>query len=993
MIEINGLGHLLSLINRHTCVTVIDFYADWCGPCQQIKPEYERMAQYFDASTVSFCKCNVDRHRDCASHFRITAMPTFVVCLGGETITTIRGGDLGALERNVNIALAQIKPTSGQQTSNTAQEPPPPGAQHAFAEAMLKVARSKYTNNPIEEKDSCDLAYKMLSEEKPFGFTLIPYLASDAFSSLALESLFKNITSRAPPHCDDHTIAINQVLRHVVEWATAVTWDDIPMVTRLHQVLLALARCPATQSLLVQSVYFDSDIIENGWELQRHTVLGAIMGVGPEAMASMMGNLSRTNAEWHCVLNMFPPEEADTHGQTINEIQQKVELLAEMNTRLVKSLLQARPTRDATLRFLGRALQLNEDYQKTMHQSSPISSRYFFIQLQSVLVEVAVPIFQRDFEPSSIPAVYLLPDLRNHAVVSFGQDVERVQHFSEESPLPPFPSGMEPYKPTVHLFFLAARALTLCATVFIDEHDRDARSATHPQSPPSQRAAFTAEKCLYEGLLGSAALGRSRLEFLNGLANWLLHQMGVHPDGTLPPTPPTEWSYLPQQLVDCVIHATQMAPVDSLYIDGMISLMLVLMGNTTYIPKPHTHALFPDYLISLLDNAETRRTVEAHAWFSEHVVRACMHCYIAVEKAIYEKVQARYGLSHCIENFLQSDSLCRPVRDEFEKEGTVLERFSHMAVAEVNESVDQLIQNLTKMNELVKSGADLSETAAQRPASATAADPPMNTNTGRGPEAEEEEEQGDGTQTYHQLGVGLRMHIMLFNASIDMFIELSVQFPRGVSQNLVAQQISQMLSRSLVTFAGPQCKNLKIENADKYEFNPREVLSRLVDCLTHFRRSQNFVRCMCQCGIPTDAILDAMRTILERQLVPYSLLWKLSELRGALQAKEKEVDDEEAVWDDAPDFALDVLLSTPLLHPVALPAEVKDLADLVYVNRDTVHHLLLSESKHPFTKEYLDERMVEAFNDRPDVAAAREKVQQAIKKWLREAKQNKGTAK
>lgn len=192
-----------------------------------------------------------------------------------------------------------------------------------------------------------------------------------------------------------------------------------------------------------------------------------------------------------------------------------------------------------------------------------------------------------------------------------------------------------------------------------------------------------------------------------------------------------------------------------------------------------------------------------------------------------------------------------------------------------------------------------------------------------------------------------------------------------------------------MAFAGPKSKYLKVQHADRYNFRPREVLMRLVDCLTHFRRSPNFLRCLCQCSIPLSEIRAVMATITSRQLVSEDLLWKVSEMSAALETTSKKVGDEEAIWEDAPDYALDALLSNPLLHPVALPADLKNLDDLVYVNQETLHHLLLSESRHPFTNEPIDGAMVQAFNERPDVAAAVTRRKEAIQTWLADAKAKK----
>ncbi|CAD2214270.1 ubiquitin conjugation factor E4 B [Angomonas deanei] len=609
-------------------------------------------------------------------------------------------------------------------------------------------------------------------------------------------------------------------------------------------------------------------------------------------------------------------------------------------------------------------------------------------QLMFLLIEAALPIFKGSFDYSKIPACYLLGGEENPTVVHVDESIERIEHFDEENPLPKYNNETEPYKPLVHLFFLGARAVMFSAT-FIELYNTDRRQATHPQAGPRQRAAFQAEASLYKVILTPRKWASSRLQLVNYMAHWLLHVMGVGSNGVLPATVPVEWRYLPQKLVDSVIRATQMTVKDSLFVDGLVALMLMLMGNTDYFPKPHAHALFPAFLIELMQNPETRRVLESHPWFSNNIVRRCVQCYIAVEKSTYERVQVRYELSYCIKDFLQVNSLCAPVRDEFGAAGTVLEKFSHMAVGEVNESVDQLIEILKKMHEKMKAGADLSVNAvATRPAEREG-EPPR-PNAAENQESESDSEPEEGNETYHQLGQSLRNYIQLFNASMDMFIELAEQFQKGVSQNMVALQISQMLCRSLVCFAGPKSTTLKIEHADRYEYQPREILRRLVDCLTRFRRSKSFLSCVCQCGVPLDDILSSITTVVTRNLVTEDLTWRLTEMSEALKKVSKDVGDEEALWNDAPDFALDALLSTPLQHPVALPSEVKDLEDLVYVNKDTIHHLLLSEPKHPFTKEYLDEKMVEAFNNKPEVQEARKKLQAKIEEWMTEAKKNLG---
>ena len=73
LIYLNNLKDFECMIKVNTCI--IDFYADWCGPCRAIAPLFEQYAsQYPD---VKFCKVNIDVARDIAQSLGIRSIPTF----------------------------------------------------------------------------------------------------------------------------------------------------------------------------------------------------------------------------------------------------------------------------------------------------------------------------------------------------------------------------------------------------------------------------------------------------------------------------------------------------------------------------------------------------------------------------------------------------------------------------------------------------------------------------------------------------------------------------------------------------------------------------------------------------------------------------------------------------------------------------------------------------------------------------------------------------
>lgn len=53
---------------------VIDFYANWCGPCRRVAPIMERLAEEFDGKLLVY-KINVDQEKDLASAFQVKSIP------------------------------------------------------------------------------------------------------------------------------------------------------------------------------------------------------------------------------------------------------------------------------------------------------------------------------------------------------------------------------------------------------------------------------------------------------------------------------------------------------------------------------------------------------------------------------------------------------------------------------------------------------------------------------------------------------------------------------------------------------------------------------------------------------------------------------------------------------------------------------------------------------------------------------------------------------
>lgn len=69
---------------------LVDFYADWCGPCKMIAPVVEQIAAEY-AGKVKVGKINVDENQKVAQKYNIMSIPTFLVFKNGEVTDTLVG--------------------------------------------------------------------------------------------------------------------------------------------------------------------------------------------------------------------------------------------------------------------------------------------------------------------------------------------------------------------------------------------------------------------------------------------------------------------------------------------------------------------------------------------------------------------------------------------------------------------------------------------------------------------------------------------------------------------------------------------------------------------------------------------------------------------------------------------------------------------------------------------------------------------------------------
>ena len=96
MATVLNSGNFEAEVLQNDLPVLVDFYADWCGPCKMMSPMVEQLAGSFEGK-LKVCKLNVDDAQDIAARYGVMSIPTFIFFKGGEAVHQT----VGAVPQNV----------------------------------------------------------------------------------------------------------------------------------------------------------------------------------------------------------------------------------------------------------------------------------------------------------------------------------------------------------------------------------------------------------------------------------------------------------------------------------------------------------------------------------------------------------------------------------------------------------------------------------------------------------------------------------------------------------------------------------------------------------------------------------------------------------------------------------------------------------------------------------------------------------------------------
>jgi thioredoxin 1 len=82
---------------------IVDFYADWCGPCKAMEPIFDQLSKKYEGK-VKFVKLNVDENQSIAIEYGVMSIPTLIIFKEGKPVDNLMGlQDENSLEEKLNL--------------------------------------------------------------------------------------------------------------------------------------------------------------------------------------------------------------------------------------------------------------------------------------------------------------------------------------------------------------------------------------------------------------------------------------------------------------------------------------------------------------------------------------------------------------------------------------------------------------------------------------------------------------------------------------------------------------------------------------------------------------------------------------------------------------------------------------------------------------------------------------------------------------------------
>ncbi|XP_051895182.1 ubiquitin conjugation factor E4 B isoform X1 [Pristis pectinata] len=453
--------------------------------------------------------------------------------------------------------------------------------------------------------------------------------------------------------------------------------------------------------------------------------------------------------------------------------------------------------------------------------------------------------------------------------------------------------------------------------------------------------------CADAGLLDENLLRRC-LQFYGTLIQLIFRLVDSrYPDMTLPLNPeiPKVFAALPEfyleDIAEFLLFIVQYSP-QVLYepcTQDVVTFLVVFICSQNYIRNPYLIAKLVE-VVFVTNPAVQPRTqkfyemMENHPLATKQLVPALMKFYTDVEHTgatseFYDKFTIRYHISTIFKSLWQNVAHQGTFMEEFNS-GKQFVRYINMLINDTTYLLDESLDSLKRIHEVQEEMK----------------------NKERWDSLPRDQQQSRQSQLTQDERVS-RSYLALGAETVDMFHYLTKQVQKPFLRPELGPRLAAMLNFNLQQLCGPKCRDLKVENPEKYGFEPKKLLDQLTDIYLHLD-CPRFAKAIADDQRSYskelfDEVISKMRKAGIKSTIAIEKFRLLAEKVEEIVTKNARA---EIDYGDAPDEFRDPLMDTLMNDPVKLPSGT-------IMDRSIILRHLLNSPTDPFNRQHLTENMLE----------------------------------
>ncbi|XP_030843161.1 ubiquitin conjugation factor E4 B isoform X2 [Strongylocentrotus purpuratus] len=459
---------------------------------------------------------------------------------------------------------------------------------------------------------------------------------------------------------------------------------------------------------------------------------------------------------------------------------------------------------------------------------------------------------------------------------------------------------------------------------------------------------------LHENLLrGCFQFYGTVMSLLVGLVSPKGPALPLHTD--IPPAFAALPEYYIEDIAEFLLFVVQHMPqiLEDTAQHDMVPFLLTFMCSGQYLKNPYLVAKLVEvfFVLSPAVQPKTAKLFEAiqlHSLAIPHLVPALMRFYTDIETTgasseFYDKFSIRYHISIIFKALWKIPLHQGVFVKTSEIQDSNFVRFINMLMNDTTFLLDESIGCLKRIHEVQEAMKDQQKWR----------------------EISQEEQQSRSRQLSSDQRQ-CRSYLTLANETLEMFNYLTIHIKKPFLRPELCSRLAVMLNSNLQQLCGPRCNDLRVENREKYGFEPRKMLDQLTTIYLNLDSKELIEgiaadeRSFCQ-----DIFAEAIRIMNRNKIKTSSQIQQFSDLslrahKIAEMNRQTDLD-----LEDAPDEFRDPLMATLMDDPVILPSgNVMD--------RSVIERHLLNSQTDPFNRSALNSEMLQPATE----------LKQRIQEWI-----------